>query len=279
MWGAGWCGRRFCPQGREKITAAKAQLESKQASTGKDNKRDFYKYVHSKRGISNSIGPWLHEICHPKNSHVENAHLMSSSLLPSTVIGPGKSGVLLENHDCWGDDKISVHPECVWGFLLQLEVHKSWGLVGSILGYWQTRQMSLWDLTQFIFQRSWESGEVPLNWKLANIAPDFREKKKVPGDLRPVSLISVPGKIMEKVVLGVIEKHSSHWLQPAQVHVLLKQLKFIHSWPRKVRNYGVFWISAKLLILFVTESLWINAPAHISTSPWKTGWAVGSKSQ
>lgn len=65
--------------------------------------------------------------------------------------------------------------------------------------------------------------------KAGKYCPRFQGKKEVSGNLRPVSLISVPDKIMEKVVLGVIEKHSSHWLQPAQVHALLKQLKFIHS--------------------------------------------------
>ena len=59
-----------------------------------------------------------------------------------------------------------------------------------------------------IFKWSWESGEVPVDWKLANVVPIFKKgKKEDPGNYRPVSLTSVPGKIMEKVILGVIEKH------------------------------------------------------------------------
>ncbi|GAB0205052.1 mitochondrial enolase superfamily member 1 [Grus japonensis] len=59
-----------------------------------------------------------------------------------------------------------------------------------------------------IFQRSWESGEVPVDWKLANVVPIFKKgKKEDPGNYRPVSLTSVPGKIMEKIMLGVIKKH------------------------------------------------------------------------
>lgn len=58
---------------------------------------------------------------------------------------------------------------------------------------------------QIIFQCFWESGEVPLDWKLAKV---FKEgKKEDRGDYRPVSLTSQPGKIMEKVMLGVMEKH------------------------------------------------------------------------
>ncbi|KAJ7413875.1 hypothetical protein BTVI_42154 [Pitangus sulphuratus] len=44
------------------------------------------------------------------------------------------------------------------------------------------------------FERSWESGEVPVNWKLSNVVPIFKKgKKDDPGNYRPVSLTSVPG--------------------------------------------------------------------------------------
>ncbi|KFP57002.1 hypothetical protein N323_03318, partial [Cathartes aura] len=58
-----------------------------------------------------------------------------------------------------------------------------------------------------IFQLSWESGNVPVNWKMANVPIFKKGKKEDPGNYKPVSLTSVPGKIMEKVILGVIEKH------------------------------------------------------------------------
>ncbi|KAJ7397101.1 hypothetical protein BTVI_138693 [Pitangus sulphuratus] len=59
-----------------------------------------------------------------------------------------------------------------------------------------------------IFRRSWESEEVPADWKLANVVPVFNKgKKEDPGNYRPVSLISVSGKIMENIILGGSEKH------------------------------------------------------------------------
>ena len=45
-------------------------------------------------------------------------------------------------------------------------------------------------------------------WTLANIVPIFKKgKKDNPGNYRPVSLTSVPGKIMEKIMVRVHEKH------------------------------------------------------------------------
>ncbi|CAM4486392.1 unnamed protein product [Caretta caretta] len=59
-----------------------------------------------------------------------------------------------------------------------------------------------------IFENTWRSGEVPDDWKKANVVPIFKkEKKEDPGNYRPVSFTSVPGKIMEQVLKESILKH------------------------------------------------------------------------
>lgn len=58
-----------------------------------------------------------------------------------------------------------------------------------------------------IFMWSCQSVEVPADWKLASAVPIFKKGKEDSGNYRPFSLTSVPCKIMEKVILGGIEKH------------------------------------------------------------------------
>ncbi|KAJ7409997.1 rna-directed dna polymerase from mobile element jockey-like [Willisornis vidua] len=59
-----------------------------------------------------------------------------------------------------------------------------------------------------IFEQPWESIEAPADWKLSNIVLIFKKgKKEHPRKYSRVSLTSVPGKVMEKIILGSIEKH------------------------------------------------------------------------
>ena len=48
---------------------------------------------------------------------------------------------------------------------------------------------------------------MPEDWRIANVTPVFKKGKKGdPGNYRPVSLTSVPGKVLEQLVLDAISK-------------------------------------------------------------------------
>ena len=58
-----------------------------------------------------------------------------------------------------------------------------------------------------IFVKSWKTGEVPDDWRRANVPIFKKHKKEEPGNYRPVSLASIPGEILEQIIKNSICKH------------------------------------------------------------------------
>ena len=59
-----------------------------------------------------------------------------------------------------------------------------------------------------MYRKSLDEGELPLDWKEANVTPIHKKgSKTVPGNYRPVSLTSIPCKILEDLVREEIQRH------------------------------------------------------------------------
>ncbi len=70
-----------------------------------------------------------------------------------------------------------------------------------------------------IFRRSLDEGEVPEDWKTANVTPIFKKgTKSDPGNYRPVSLTSVCCKMLKSIIRDDLMEHllRNDLLRPSQ---------------------------------------------------------------
>ncbi|KAK4831147.1 hypothetical protein QYF61_015450 [Mycteria americana] len=170
--------------GREKIRRAKAELELNLATAVKDNKKHFFKYISSKRRVR-PIVLWI-----PSP--------------PSQKIGMGAP---------------IIQGEMVSDLLHHLDTHKSMGPDEIHLRVLKELAEELTKPLSIMYQQSWLTGEVPVDWRLANVTPIFKKgRKEDPGNYRPVSLTSILGKLMEQIILSAITRHieDNQGIKPSQ---------------------------------------------------------------
>ncbi|GAB0207602.1 mitochondrial enolase superfamily member 1 [Grus japonensis] len=100
-----------------------------------------------------------------------------------------------------------IQEEAVHDLLCHLDTHKSMGLDGIHLRVLRELAEELAKPLSIIYQQSWLTGEVPDDWRLANVTPIYKKgPKEDPGNYRPVSLTSVPGKVMEQFILSALTR-------------------------------------------------------------------------
>ncbi|RMC20427.1 hypothetical protein DUI87_01281 [Hirundo rustica rustica] len=100
-----------------------------------------------------------------------------------------------------------------------LDIHKSMGPDGIHPRVMRELSDELAKPLSIIYHQSWLTGEVPDDWKLANVTPIHKKgAKEDPGNYRPVSLTSVPSKIMEQFILSAITQNlqDGQGIRPSQ---------------------------------------------------------------
>ncbi|GAB0181455.1 mitochondrial enolase superfamily member 1 [Grus japonensis] len=103
--------------------------------------------------------------------------------------------------------------------LHHLDTHKSMGPDGIHPRVLRELAEVLTKPLSIIYQQSWLTGKVPVDWKLANVMSIHKKSQKEDlGNYRCVSLTLVLGKVMEQIILSAITWHvqDNQVIRPSQ---------------------------------------------------------------
>ncbi|RMC20752.1 hypothetical protein DUI87_01604 [Hirundo rustica rustica] len=182
------------------------------ATSVKDNKKIFYKYINGKRKGKANLCSLLDEGVNIVTADEEKAEVLNAFF---ASVFSGKTTCLQDNCSLGLVGGVReqngppiIQEEAVRELLRCLGTHKSMGPDGIHSRVMRELADELAKPLSIIYQQSWLTGEVPDDWKLANVTPIHRKGgREDPSNYRPVSLTSVPGKIMEQFILSVITQN------------------------------------------------------------------------
>ena len=193
------------------IKNGKRNLETHIANISKNNPKEFYGYIRKKKSVAPTIGPLRKDNGEATQNEIEMAQILNKFFASVFTVENTESipPILpLQIDAAQTLNNIVFHDHDIMRELNKIKINKTPGpdkISPKILK--EASNEIVKPLTLY-FNKSINLGEVPDEWKLANVTPIFKKgDKSHPSNYRPISLTSVICKLMETIIRDNIVKH------------------------------------------------------------------------
>jgi len=193
----------------KKIRNAKRSMEKNLVKEPDKNNRKFSKYVKSKTKSKTTIGPLITADRKMITGGKEMAEELNRFFASVFSIEDSTNIPEAEEEEIGRDmTAVRISEQDVARKIRKLRKDAAMGPDGISPRLLQQFESSLIQPLEILFNKSISTGEVPSAWKTANVTPIFKKGTKGdPGNYRPVSLTSVPCKLLESVLKDKIMSH------------------------------------------------------------------------
>jgi len=187
------------------IRRAKEEQEKKIAEKIKVDPKSFYAYVRNNSQTKVKVGPLSGDQGQVVSDNLEMAKILnkffSSTFTKEKLTNlPEPSKRAMKGRTLDFTD-ISIDEAKVRKTLDKLQDNKAAGVDGINSTFLKHSIDGMAYPLLRIFQESLQSGQVPKDWRLANVTALFKKgSKKEPGNYRPISLTSQIGKMFERIL-------------------------------------------------------------------------------
>ena len=191
---------------KRSVQQAKKRFEKKIADSG--NKRPFNSYVKSKTKTKHNVGPLkVNNVLVTENEDMaKELNTFFSSVFTREAPGPLPHCPKLPSHSILED--MWIDSDTVKKKILKLKPSSAPGPDKMTARFLIMNVEALAPALAIIYNESLQTGVVPEDWRRANVTPIFKKGSKAnPGNYRPVSLTSIPCKVMESCIKDAITDH------------------------------------------------------------------------
>ena len=191
-----------------KIRKAKRNQEKKLANPGKNNARTFASYIKSKTKAVIGIGPIRMPDGTLATEDKDMAELLNNFFASVFTVSTGLNLPRLDRETEAELSSVVFTKEQVLRKIRKLKENSAGGPDRMSAKLLKAAESELCGPLQNLFSQSMALGQVPRDWRTAEVVPIYKKGPRgEPGNYQPVSLTSIPGKLMKSLINDELMSH------------------------------------------------------------------------